>query len=293
MKTRRFVQVDVFSENPLLGNALAVVVDGDNLSDEQMQLFARWTNLAETTFLQTPTHADADYKVRIFTPSREMPFAGHPTLGSCAAWLDAGGVPGNKETVIQECNIGLVPIEQSGKVPAFIAPPTRIEPMPATTFRKILDAFGLQESNIVNHAQLDNGPVWQAFELDSAATVLGLDSSKVRWPDFGAIGFIGFCGSHNQSNTIADKQTPGQPDYEVRMLAPSSGMSEDPITGSLNAALAKWLFQQGRLKQDVVVAQGTVIGRRGRVFISRKPGEDDDILIGGHSHIVIRGDVVI
>lgn len=293
MTSRRFVQADVFSETPLLGNALAVVVDGDGLSDEQMQLFARWTNLAETTFLQTPTHADADYKVRIFTPSREMPFAGHPTLGSCAAWLDGGGVPNNKEIVIQECNIGLVPIEQSGKVPAFIAPPTRIQPMPAPTFRKILDAFGLQESNIINHAQLDNGPVWQAFELDSAKTVLKLDSSRVRWSDFGAIGFIGFCGSHSSATTQSGKQSSQQPDYEVRMLAPSSGMSEDPITGSLNAALAKWFYQQGRLGQDLLVAQGTVIGRCGRVFISKKPGDNDDILIGGHSHIVIRGEVLL
>ncbi len=293
MKSRRFVQTDVFSETPQLGNALAVVVDGDDLTDEQMQLFARWTNLAETTFLQKPVHADADYKVRIFTPSREMPFAGHPTLGSCAAWLDSGGVPKNKNTVMQECSIGLVPIEQAGRVPAFIAPPTLIEPMATPTFRKILDAFGLQESNIINHAQLNNGPVWQAFELDSAETVLALDSSKVRWSDFGAIGFIGFCGAHDSQAKSADNHSPQQPDYEVRMLAPSSGMSEDPITGSLNAALAKWFYEQGRLEHDLLVAQGTVIGRCGRVFVSKKPGTEDEILIGGHSHILIRGEVTI
>ncbi len=283
------MQVDVFSATPQLGNALAVVVDGDGLSDEQMQTFARWTNLAETTFLQKPVSADADYKVRIFTPSREMPFAGHPTLGSCAAWLDSGGKPANTDTVIQECNIGLVSIEQSGQVPAFIAPPTSIEPMAAPTFSKILDAFCLQESNIVNYAQLDNGPIWQAFELDSAATVLSLNASKVRWSDFGAIGFIGFCGSSASENTATSLD---QPDYEVRMLAPSSGMSEDPITGSLNAALAKWLHQQGRLEQDLLIAQGTKIGRSGRVFVSRK-GASDDILIGGQSHILIRGEVSI
>lgn len=289
MTIRRFAQVDVFSATPQFGNALAVVVDGDGLSDEQMQVFARWTNLAETTFLQKPTNADADYKVRIFTPSREMPFAGHPTLGSCAAWLDSGGKPKNPATVIQECNIGLVSVEQSGKVPAFIAPPTSIETMQAPTFTKILDAFGLQESNIVNYAQLDNGPIWQVFELDSAATVLSLESSKVRWSDFGAIGFIGFCGSHPPAEAGTSIE---QPDFEVRMLAPSSGMSEDPITGSLNAALAKWLHKQGRLEQDLLIAQGTRIGRNGRVFVSRK-NASDDILIGGQSHILIRGEVSI
>ena len=148
-----------------------------------------------------------------------------------------------------------------------------------------------RESNIVNHAQLDNGPLWQAFELDSAETVLALDSSKVRWSDFGAVGFIGFCGAHTETATSG--QTTDQPDYEVRMLAPSSGMSEDPITGSLNAALAKWLSKQGRLEKDLLISQGTVIGRCGRVFISKKNGSKEDILIGGHTHILIRGEVLI
>jgi len=146
LKTRRFAQVDVFTATPYLGNALAVVVDGDGLSDEQMATFARWTNLAETTFLQTPDDSDADYKVRIFTPSREMPFAGHPTLGSCAAWLDSGGTPKANGKVIQQCNIGLVEIDYNGQVPAFVAPPTRIEAMEESTLNTICTMFNLDKN---------------------------------------------------------------------------------------------------------------------------------------------------
>lgn len=276
---RRFIQCDVFTSEPTKGNALAVVVDGDHLTVEQMQGFARWTNLAETTFLMKPISDAADYKVRIFTPAREMPFAGHPTLGSCIAWIDAGGIPKAAGTVKQECGVGIVDIDLTGKFPAFAAPPTKINMMQDAERTRISDRLGFREDQIVATAELDNGPIWQVFELDTAESVLDVDSSKVKWPEFKAIGLIG------RSNT-ADES-----DYEVRMLAPSSGMSEDPITGSLNAAIACWFRQTGRLKQPLIVSQGTKIERAGRVSISAVEG--GPILIGGDVHILIRGKVYI
>jgi len=226
-RNRRFIQCDVFTSIPTRGNALAVVVDGDELSEESMKAFARWTNLAETTFLQTPTEATADYKVRILTPSREMPFAGHPTLGSCAAWLHHGGVPKEAGVVRQECGVGIVEIDISGEVPAF--------------------------------------------------AVLQADSSLVRWPEVRAVGLI---GPHPAGSEC---------DFEVRMLAPSSGMSEDPITGSLNSALAHWMQSQGLLERSIVVAQGTKIDRVGRVYIDPDPSIAGRVRIGGQTHILIEG----
>lgn len=276
---RRFIQCDVFSSIPTRGNALAVVVDGDGISDEQMSAFARWTNLAETTFLQAPTDASADYKVRILTPTREMPFAGHPTLGSCAAWLQSGGVPKQPGMVRQECGVGIVEIDISGEVPAFIAPPTKIEAMPEVDFEKICNELKLDRSTIVRSARLDNGPVWQAFELSSAQAVLDADSSLIRWPEVRAVGLIG-------------PHLPGSEcDFEVRMLAPSSGMSEDPITGSLNSALAHWRLSLGLLESSIVVAQGTRIDRAGRVYIDPDAAVPGRVRIGGYSHILVEGTV--
>lgn len=276
---RRFIQCDVFSSQPTKGNALAVVVDGDDLSTEQMQSFARWTNLAETTFLMQPASDAADYKVRIFTPAREMPFAGHPTLGSCVAWLDSGGVPKKAERVRQECDVGIVEIDLTGKCPAFAAPPTVIKPMQSAEQDRISNALGLRANQILTTAELHNGPVWQVLELDDAESVLSVDSSKVKWPEFKAIGLI---GRSNNSDHF---------DYEVRMLAPSSGMSEDPITGSLNAAIACWFREIGRLDVPITIAQGTQIGRAGRVIIS--PVSNGPILIGGDVNILVRGETYI
>jgi PhzF family phenazine biosynthesis protein len=278
-KPRRFIQCDVFTATPTKGNALAVVVDGDGLSLEQMESFARWTNLAETTFLMKPTSDSADYKVRIFTPAREMPFAGHPTLGSCMAWLETGGVAKDANTVRQECGVGIVEIDMTGAFPAFAAPPTKINPMNVTERTRIKGRLGLREDQILASAELNNGPVWQVLELDSAESVLAVDSSKVRWPEFKAIGLIG------RSNNDADS------DFEVRMLAPSSGMSEDPITGSLNAAIACWFRKAERLDGPLTVSQGTKIERAGRVSINAI--EDGPLLIGGEVHILIRGEVCI
>lgn len=280
MKQRRFIQCDVFSPVPTQGNGLAVIVDADGLSDDQLQTFAAWTNLAETTFLFPPTDPVADYRVRIFSPSREMLFAGHPTLGSCATWLHTGGVPKQTGVVRQECKIGIVDIDVSGAQYAFVAPPTKIATLPDENLLVIREALNIPAQSILHSALLDNGPIWQVLQLQSAEAVLSLDSSKVRWPEFKAIGLI---GAHK-----AGKEC----DYEVRMLAPSSGMSEDPITGSLNAALAQWLSGEGRLNQAVTIAQGTTINRHGRVSIRPEQG-GDQILIGGDTHIIIDGHVTI
>ena len=281
MKSRRFIQCDVFSPIPTQGNALAVVVDGQGLSEERMRRFAAWTNLAETTFLLPPNDPSADYRVRIFTPVREMPFAGHPTLGSCAAWLHTGGIPREPKVVRQECGIGIVEIDVSQESElAFGAPPTSIQSMDADHLEAIVETLEIPRDVILHTVQLDNGPVWQVLQLSSAEAVLAVDSSRVRWPAFKAIGLI---GAH----------PPGaECDYEVRMLAPSSGMSEDPITGSLNSAIAHWFRFEGRLPGPITVAQGTTIGRCGRVSI--RPGKDEsDIQIGGQTHILIQGKVAL
>jgi PhzF family phenazine biosynthesis protein len=279
MNPRRFLQVDVFSPHATQGNGLAVVVDAAGLSDEAMQRFAAWTNLAETTFLLPPTEPSADYRVRIFTPSREMPFAGHPTLGSCAAWLHAGGQPRSPGLVRQQCGVGIVPVRSEGDGHfAFDAPPTRVRPMRDDTREAIVGALLIPSASIVRTAELENGPVWQVFELASAADVLALDASRVRWPAFRSIGLI---GPHPAGADAA---------WEVRMLAPSSGMSEDPITGSLNAAIARWRHAEGRLPAATRVAQGTAIGRIGRVSVTPDGGA---IWIGGQVHVLIAGTLVL
>ena len=265
---------------PLQGNGLAVVVDAQGVSDEQMQRFAAWTNLAETTFLLPPVDPSADYRVRIFTPTREMLFAGHPTLGSCASWLHCGGKPKTSHLVRQECGVGIVEIDVSN-APAlsFAAPSTTIKEMDPRLRAQILEALGMAESAVVNAVELCNGPVWQCFELRSAADVLAADASKVRWPAFKSIGLF---GRHEPGSTC---------DYEVRMLAPSSGMSEDPITGSLNAAIAKWMQTLGRLQTGYTVAQGTTINRMGRVSV--RYDSHGVAWIGGDVHILIDGHVQI
>ena len=281
MKKRRFIQCDVFTATPIKGNGLAVVIDAEGLTDQQMQDFAAWTNLAETTFLFPSTDPSADYKVRIFSPGREMPFAGHPTLGSCASWLHSGGTPQDQSVIRQECNVGIVEIDMTSTFPAFIAPPTSIEKLPEDDLKKLTHALDLNPQKVINNVKLDNGPVWQVLELETAEQVLAVDSLKVRWPQFRTVGLI---GAHEPGSDY---------DYEVRMLAPSSGMSEDPVTGSLNSALAHWLYAQGRLHKELVVAQGTSINRHGRVYIKPDSNVGSRILIGGQTHIVIEGTITI
>ncbi len=278
MKNRRFVQCDVFSPIPTQGNGLAVIIDAEGLSDTQLQLFAAWTNLAETTFLLPPIDPVADYRVRIYTPVQEMLFAGHPTLGSCAAWLHTGGIPKRQGVVRQECGIGIVEIDISEKEYAFVAPPTKIEPLLDRDYKAILEALEISPDIVLDTATLDNGPVWHTLQLKGAEHVLSVDSSRVKGPVFESIGLI---GAH-----------PGgaECDYEVRLLAPPTGMLEDPITGSLNAALAHWMHADGRLTRPVTVAQGTKINRHGRVSIRPDDG-GEKILIGGDTHIIIEGTV--
>jgi PhzF family phenazine biosynthesis protein len=281
MASRRFIQCDVFTSIPTKGNGLAVVVDADGMSDTQMQDFAGWTNLAETTFLLAPSDPAADYRVRIFTPAREMLFAGHPTLGSCAAWLRTGGVPARDGMVVQECGVGLVDIDLTGNAPAFVAPPTKVEALADECLGAIVAALEILPETVIRTAWLDNGPVWKVLELQDANAVLAVDSSKVRWPTFQAIGLI---GAHPAGSECQ---------YEVRMLAPSSGMSEDPITGSLNAAIAHWMLSEGRMSSAFVVSQGTNIDRAGRVFIRPSQFHPGKVLIGGHTQILIEGTVNI
>ena len=281
MTRRRFIQCDVFASTATKGNGLAVVVDADGLSDAQMQDFAAWTNLAETTFLLPPTDPPADYRVRIFTPTKEMLFAGHPTLGSCAAWLHCGGVPRDADVIQQECAIGLVPIDMRGAVPAFVAPPTQVAPLPPEALTRLTTALGIGRNDVIRAAALSNGPEWQVLELTDAQAVLDVDAGAVRWPEYQGVSLLG-------------AYPPGaECDFEIRNVSPSSGMAEDPITGSLNAAVARWMHQDGRLRGDIVVAQGTKLGREGRVYIRTDHEDPDRVLIGGVSQIVIEGVVTL
>jgi len=278
MRSRRFIQTDVFTSQPTKGNALAVVMDGTGLSTQGMQDFATWTNLAETTFLLPPTTDDADYKVRIFSPAGEMPFAGHPTLGSCAAWLHCGGQPNVAGLVRQECGVGIVDIDITSDVPAFAAPKTEINPLEVSQLRAISEVLGFPLDRVVRTAQLNNGPNFQMIELTSAADVLAAHPQSQKRPEFRGVGLI---GAHPPGSEC---------DYEVRNLGPASSMSEDPITGSMNAAIACWMYEEGHWNSDLIIAQGTAIGRHGRVHV-RKDG--NTIWIGGHSHILIDGTTVL
>ncbi|MGR3660566.1 MAG: PhzF family phenazine biosynthesis protein [Paracoccaceae bacterium] len=279
MRKRRFIQCDVFTATPTKGNGLAVVVDGDGLSDQQMLDFAAWTNLAETTFLQTPTDSAADYRVRIFTPEYEMLFAGHPTLGSCAAWLKTGHMPKNPHTVIQQCGIGLVEIDISQTPPAFVAPPTKIAPLPDQTTRNLLEALDISPDKLRRTALLDNGPVWQLLEVNSAEDVLAVDAAKIKWPEFVGVSLF---GAYPDGSACA---------FETRHIFRASGITEDPITGSLSAAIARWLLDQGRLTKDIVISQGSKIGREGRVYISLDRANPDRVYIGGEIQMLIEGTV--
>ncbi|MGZ7030048.1 MAG: PhzF family phenazine biosynthesis protein [Terriglobales bacterium] len=261
-----FHQLDVFTDIPYKGNPLAVVHDAHDLSDEQMASFARWTNLSETTFLLPPTDPAADYRVRIFTPGGELPFAGHPTLGSCAAWLKAGGTPRESGMIVQECGVGLVRIRRRDTRLAFAAPPLRRSgPVDASSLEQIKLALHLNDNDIVSHQWVDNGPGWCAVMLRSAEQVLAIR------PDFAAMGDL-------RLGIAAPQSASADTDYEVRVFVPSLGVPEDPVTGSLNAGLAQWLFGSGVVADNYVVRQGTALGRAGKVFVERI---GDDIWIGG------------
>jgi PhzF family phenazine biosynthesis protein len=287
MKQRNFKQVDVFTAVPYKGNPLAVVLDGSGLSTEEMQHFTNWTNLSEATFLLPPEHPDADYRVRIFCPGRELPFAGHPTLGSCHAWLQAGGKP-KGEYVVQECGVGLVKLRRDGERLAFAAPPLRKGgPLPEEDVALIARGLGLQRAEIVHHAWCDNGPNWRGVMLESAEQVLAVK------PDAAILGKldIGVVGPRGKVGLVGAKGGGDECAFEVRAFFPgNNGLAEDPVTGSLNAALAQWLIGAGLAPSAYIASQGTALGRAGRVHVQQDGG---DIWIGGGSVTCVDGTVLL
>ena len=267
----------MFAEEPFAGNPVAVVHGADGLADEEMQLFAGWTNLSETTFLLPPTDDRADYRVRIFTPTRELPFAGHPTLGSAHAWLEAGGPPARRDLIVQQCAAGLVRLRRGAGGLAFEAPPTlRTGPVDEPTLHEIAAVLRLHREEIIDAQWADNGPGWAAVELASAQAVLSLKPGVTHLD-------IGVFGRHPEGSPEA---------YEVRAFFPSaSGTTEDPVTGSLNAALAQWLLASGKATAPYTAAQGTALGRRGRVHVTADP--DGTVWIGGGTRTLISGSVLL
>ena len=276
-RRRDFSQVDVFTATALLGNPLAVVHDGSGLSDERMATFARWTNLSETTFLLPPTHPDADYRVRIFTPGGELPFAGHPTLGSCHVWLQSGGEPKRDGVVVQECGIGLVSLRRGDRL-AFAAPPTTVERADAELLHRVYAALGLAPARVRDAAWLSNGFPQLVLIVDSAATVLSLK------PDHAALKELGKVG------VVAPHPAGSAPDFEVRFFAAAIGINEDPVTGSLNANIAQWLIDTDRAPASYVAAQGTAMGRAGRIHVQR---DDQGTWIGGDVASCVDGTVML
>jgi PhzF family phenazine biosynthesis protein len=270
--TRRFSHVDVFGSGPCSGNPVAVVLDAEGLSEEEMQRFARWTNLSETTFVLPPTDPAADYRLRIFTPVLELPFAGHPTLGTCHAWLEAGGEPRDAGEIIQECGAGLVRIRRGEEGLAFAAPPlVRSGPASEEEAARVAKTLNLNLREILAVEWVDNGPGWIAALLESAERVLELRPGPLDF-DLGVAGF------HPDDSPAA---------IEVRAFFPVNGVAmEDPVTGSLHASVAQWLLGTGRLNAPYVATQGGAIGRAGRVFVSH---EDGTIWVGGRTEAVLGG----
>lgn len=309
MRNRQYFQVDVFTATAYQGNPLAVVLDGSELDDSEMQHFAAWTNLSETAFLLPPTHDHADYRVRIFTPATELPFAGHPTLGSGHAWLQAGGQARNKNTIVQQCEIGQVEIRQQGARLAFAAPPLkRTQPAP-DLLGGVAQALGLQAGQILDAQLLDNGPLWLGLLLNDPATVLQLSPDHLALQRLGhKVGVAAIYQDQNRpfgaslikrssqealafSSKAGNKQGSETPQLEVRAFTAPAGILEDPVTGSLNASLAQWLIDTNRLPQQYIAAQGACLGRAGRVYIERDSQEQ--VWVGGHVTNCITGSVLL
>jgi PhzF family phenazine biosynthesis protein len=301
MISRPFKQVDVFTSTPYFGNALAVVLDGTGLDEAAMQRFAAWTQLSETTFLLPPTEPLADYRVRIFTPGGELPFAGHPTLGSCHAWLQAGGKPKAAGRIVQQCAVGLVQIRRDGERLAFSSPPLRRSAPSPTLLAKIAAALGLRAQQIVAAQLLDNGPVWLGLLLKDADTVLTLKPDHRALRELGQkVGVAGIPTADDSPQLIARSNREARAfvrsdetlaDIEVRAFAAPVGIEEDPVTGSFNASLAQWLIADGHLPQTYIAAQGQTLGRAGRVHVSRDA--DGQVWVGGDSVTCIDGSVAL
>jgi len=289
MRQRPFQQVDVFTATPYLGNPLAVVLDGEGLTTEDMQRFTHWTNLSEATFVLPPTPegraAGADYRLRIFCPGRELPFAGHPTLGSCHAWLQAGGRPRAAGRIVQECGVGLVTLRRDDERLAFAAPPLiRSGPLAEDDVRLIARGLGIAREDIIAHAWCDNGLNWRGVMLRSAEQVLRLkpDAAVLAGLDVGVVGPRGKVGVVGASDAAGIA-------FAVRAFFPgNSGLAGDPVPGGLNAALAQWLMGAGLAPARYVASQGTALGRAGRVHVEQ---EGEHIWIGGHSVTCVHGEV--
>lgn len=273
----KFVQLDVFTDVPLKGNPLAVVYEADDLSDEQMARFANWTNLSETTFILKPSHPEADYRVRIFTPTGELPFAGHPTLGTCFAWLKNGGQP-KAEIIVQECATGLVHIRRSTDRLYFAAPKlVKNGSVDPGHIGKLLDALSLEAEDLIDANWMDNGPGWVSLLIKDVDTLL-----KIK-PNFPALGGqkVGLVASYGSGDEQASR-----PDFELRAF--TSFGTEDPVTGSLNAGVAQWLISSGRAPATYLAGQGRALGRDGRIFIESAEGQ---IWVGGNVCACIEGEV--
>ncbi len=270
----RFSPVDVFTHELMYGNPVAVVHEADALTDRQMAAFARWTNLSETTFLLSPTDPAADYRLRIFTTRGELPFAGHPTLGSARAWLSAGGAPSRDGMLVQECGAGLVRIRDDGGRLAFAAPPLRRGGrVDEADIERVAAGLGLAREDVLDARWADNGPGWVALLLASADAVLAVEPRGLQGPD--KVGVVG------------PAPTGSETQFEVRAFFPPG---EDPVTGSLNAAIAQWLIGAGQAPESYIASQGTRLGRRGRIHVDRR---GEDIWIGGDTVMGIKGDVAL
>jgi PhzF family phenazine biosynthesis protein len=274
---RPITYVDVFTTTPYLGNPVAVVHDADGLTTDEMQGLARWTNLSETTFLLPPTEPGADYRVRIFTPAAELPFAGHPTLGTCHAWLSAGGAPASESLVVQQCDAGLIRIRRGADRLAFAAPPlVRSGPVDEPLVARVAAALGVERAAILAAEWVDNGPGWLAVLLGSAEEVLAVRPSFMDQD-------IGVVGPYPAGSAAA---------FELRAFFPVAGsLVEDPVTGSLNASVAQWLLGSGRVESPYVASQGTVLGRAGRAHIDRDV--DGTIWVGGGTVACVEGQISI
>ena len=316
MTSRPFKQVDVFTPVAYLGNPVAVVLDGTGLSDAHMQSFARWTQLSETTFLLPPTPEakaqGADYKVRIFTPGGELPFAGHPTLGSARAWLEAGGQPQEKGIIVQECGVGLVRIElQQGRW-AFAAPPSKQRAIPEDKLTALVQALGIAAHQVLACQILNNGPEWWAFLLDTTETVRKLSPDHLALKQLGIKVGVAAITQHEAlnsgllisrsnresrafvgrtSNATPSVMADEEPDLEVRAFAAAIGIAEDPVTGSLNASLAQWLIGSSKMPGHYLASQGQALGRQGRVHIQQD--SQGQVWVGGDTVVCIEGHVAL
>lgn len=278
-RSRSFAQVDVFSARPYQGNPVAVILDGEGLDEEAMLRVARWTNLSETTFILPATTDAADYRLRIFTPGGELPFAGHPTLGSAHAWIENGGVPRDQSLIVQECGAGHVEVARRDGVFCFAAPPLRRSGALEEDFlNEIVSAFGIRHDQVLSHQWVDNGPGWAIVRLATAREVLDLNPDLTLIPT----AMVGAIGSYLDGSEHA---------FEMRTFAPGVGVAEDPVCGSMNASVGQWLVRSGAVSGDYRVSQGARLGRAGDITISAD--SDGNVWVGGATSTLFRGTAVL